>query len=71
MEDWTDWKRWMGNRGGIGIAQDKSWDSELGGAEEDLRTEKEETGGFSYGFGRTGISQRKWERGRVRIISMS
>lgn len=27
VEDWTDWKRWMGNRGGIGIAQDKSWES--------------------------------------------
>nr|GEV54139.1 callose synthase 7-like [Tanacetum cinerariifolium] len=27
VEDWTDWKRWMGNRGGIGIAQNKSWES--------------------------------------------
>ncbi|XP_023736557.1 callose synthase 7 isoform X2 [Lactuca sativa] len=27
VEDWTDWKRWVGNRGGIGIAQDKSWES--------------------------------------------
>ncbi|PWA72018.1 glucan synthase-like 7 [Artemisia annua] len=27
VEDWTDWKKWMGNRGGIGIAQDKSWES--------------------------------------------
>ncbi|KAK7305003.1 hypothetical protein VNO77_42901 [Canavalia gladiata] len=27
MDDWTDWKRWMGNRGGIGIASDKSWES--------------------------------------------
>ncbi|KAK1425447.1 hypothetical protein QVD17_20799 [Tagetes erecta] len=27
VEDWTDWKRWMGNRGGIGIQQDKSWES--------------------------------------------
>ncbi|KAG8386708.1 hypothetical protein BUALT_Bualt03G0177100 [Buddleja alternifolia] len=27
VDDWTDWKRWMGNRGGIGIAHDKSWES--------------------------------------------
>ncbi|XP_023736558.1 callose synthase 7 isoform X1 [Lactuca sativa] len=27
VEDWTDWKRWIGNRGGIGISQDKSWES--------------------------------------------
>ncbi|KAL0353954.1 UNVERIFIED_CONTAM: Callose synthase 7 [Sesamum angustifolium] len=27
VEDWSDWKRWMGNRGGIGIAHDKSWES--------------------------------------------
>ncbi|KAK7256070.1 hypothetical protein RIF29_29503 [Crotalaria pallida] len=27
VDDWTDWKRWMGNRGGIGIAADKSWES--------------------------------------------
>lgn len=27
VDDWTDWKRWMGNRGGIGIAQDLSWES--------------------------------------------
>ncbi|KAL8152216.1 hypothetical protein V2J09_009976 [Rumex salicifolius] len=27
VDDWTDWKRWMGNRGGIGIPQDKSWES--------------------------------------------
>ncbi|KAK7387020.1 hypothetical protein VNO78_27475 [Psophocarpus tetragonolobus] len=27
MDDWTDWKRWMGNRGGIGISADKSWES--------------------------------------------
>ncbi|KAJ4980938.1 hypothetical protein NE237_031775 [Protea cynaroides] len=27
VDDWTDWKRWMGNRGGIGIAQDRSWES--------------------------------------------
>jgi callose synthase len=27
VDDWTDWKRWMGNRGGIGIPSDKSWES--------------------------------------------
>ncbi|XP_028797659.1 callose synthase 7, partial [Neltuma alba] len=27
VDDWTDWKRWMGNRGGIGIPPDKSWES--------------------------------------------
>ncbi|KAI3698334.1 hypothetical protein L2E82_41805 [Cichorium intybus] len=27
VDDWTDWKTWMGNRGGFGIAQDKSWES--------------------------------------------
>lgn len=27
VDDWTDWKRWMGNRGGIGIATDRSWES--------------------------------------------
>ncbi|PPS13363.1 hypothetical protein GOBAR_AA07211 [Gossypium barbadense] len=27
VDDWTDWKRWMGNRGGIGINPDKSWES--------------------------------------------
>ncbi|XWS30103.1 hypothetical protein CRYUN_Cryun24cG0089200 [Craigia yunnanensis] len=27
MYDWTDWKRWIGNRGGIGIHSDKSWES--------------------------------------------
>ncbi|KAM1010652.1 callose synthase 7-like isoform X1 [Malus sylvestris] len=27
VDDWTEWKRWMGNRGGIGISPDKSWES--------------------------------------------
>ncbi|XP_031393208.1 callose synthase 7 isoform X2 [Punica granatum] len=27
VDDWADWKRWMGNRGGIGIPPDKSWES--------------------------------------------
>ncbi|KAK8637452.1 hypothetical protein V6N13_064871 [Hibiscus sabdariffa] len=27
VDDWTDWKRWMGFRGGIGIQPEKSWES--------------------------------------------
>jgi callose synthase len=27
VDDWKDWKRWMGNRGGIGISHDKSWET--------------------------------------------
>ncbi|XP_068494767.1 callose synthase 7-like isoform X2 [Phaseolus vulgaris] len=27
VDDWPDWKRWMGNRGGIGTSADKSWES--------------------------------------------
>ncbi|KAE8663689.1 putative callose synthase 6 [Hibiscus syriacus] len=27
VDDWTDWMRWMGNRGGIGIQTNKSWES--------------------------------------------
>ncbi|XP_072994078.1 callose synthase 7-like [Typha latifolia] len=27
VDDWSDWKRWMGNRGGIGISIDRSWES--------------------------------------------
>ena len=27
VDDWTDWNRWMGNRGGTGIPSDKSWES--------------------------------------------
>jgi len=27
VEDWTDWNRWMGNQGGIGVPSDKSWES--------------------------------------------
>ncbi|KAK9051238.1 hypothetical protein SSX86_027864 [Deinandra increscens subsp. villosa] len=37
VEDWTDWKRWMGNRGGIGIAQDKSWESWWDSEQEHLK----------------------------------
>ncbi|KAJ0971511.1 hypothetical protein J5N97_019470 [Dioscorea zingiberensis] len=27
VDDWTDWKRWIGHRGGIGIPVDRSWES--------------------------------------------
>ena len=27
VDDWTDWKRWMGNRGGIGTLPYRSWES--------------------------------------------
>ena len=37
VDDWTDWKRWMGNRGGIGIPPDKSWESWWAGEHEHLR----------------------------------
>lgn len=38
VDDWTDWKRWMGNRGGIGIAQDKSWESWWDSEQEHLKS---------------------------------
>lgn len=37
VDDWTDWKKWMGNRGGIGISQDKSWESWWNGEQEHLK----------------------------------
>ncbi|KAL3572626.1 hypothetical protein D5086_026530 [Populus alba] len=37
MDDWTDWERWLGNRGGIGISPDKSWESWWAGEHEHLR----------------------------------
>ncbi|XP_074325305.1 callose synthase 3-like isoform X1 [Apium graveolens] len=27
VEDWSDWKKWMLNRGGIGVSHEKSWES--------------------------------------------
>ncbi|XP_062105738.1 callose synthase 7-like [Humulus lupulus] len=27
VDDWRDWKRWMGNRGNIGISPEKCWDA--------------------------------------------
>ncbi|XXG90537.1 hypothetical protein AAC387_Pa12g2278 [Persea americana] len=37
VDDWTDWKRWMGNRGGIGISTDLSWESWWAGEQEHLK----------------------------------
>ncbi|CAK8540523.1 unnamed protein product [Lathyrus sativus] len=27
VDDWTDWNKWISNRGGIGVPPDKSWES--------------------------------------------
>ncbi|KAL3815028.1 hypothetical protein ACJIZ3_016296 [Penstemon smallii] len=27
VDDWTDWNKWMDNRGGIGVPPEKSWES--------------------------------------------
>ncbi|KAI6669498.1 hypothetical protein NL676_004383 [Syzygium grande] len=27
VDDWTDWNKWIGNRGGIGVPPEKSWES--------------------------------------------
>ncbi|KAK9088625.1 hypothetical protein Scep_027707 [Stephania cephalantha] len=27
VDDWTDWNKWIKNQGGIGVHQDKSWES--------------------------------------------
>ncbi|KAI3495636.1 hypothetical protein L1887_37981 [Cichorium endivia] len=27
VDDWTDWNKWISNRGGIGVSGDKSWES--------------------------------------------
>ncbi|RDX85045.1 Callose synthase 7, partial [Mucuna pruriens] len=37
VDDWIDWKQWMGNHGGIGISSDKSWESWLDEENEHLR----------------------------------
>ncbi|KAL3502930.1 hypothetical protein ACH5RR_037379 [Cinchona calisaya] len=38
VDDWTDWKRWMGNRGGIAISSDKSWEAWWEGEQEHLKS---------------------------------
>ncbi|CAM8896554.1 unnamed protein product [Rhodiola kirilowii] len=37
VDDWADWKRWMGNRGGIGLQPEKSWESWWDGEQEHLK----------------------------------
>ncbi|XWS44452.1 hypothetical protein CRYUN_Cryun15aG0045800 [Craigia yunnanensis] len=37
VDDWTDWKRWMGIRGGLGIHPEKSWESWWDGEQEHLK----------------------------------
>ncbi|OMO49646.1 Glycosyl transferase, family 48 [Corchorus capsularis] len=37
VDDWTNWKRWIGFRGGIGIEPDKSWESWWDGEQEHLK----------------------------------
>lgn len=27
VDDWTDWNKWISNRGGIGVSAEKSWES--------------------------------------------
>ncbi|XP_057838272.1 callose synthase 3 isoform X2 [Cryptomeria japonica] len=27
VDDWTDWNKWINSRGGIGVSQEKSWES--------------------------------------------
>ncbi|KAM3330628.1 hypothetical protein ACQJBY_022442 [Aegilops geniculata] len=37
VDDWTDWRKWMGNRGGIGMSVDQSWEAWWIGEQEHLR----------------------------------
>ncbi|XP_044410314.1 putative callose synthase 6 isoform X3 [Triticum aestivum] len=37
VDDWTDWRNWMGNRGGIGMAVEQSWEAWWIGEQEHLR----------------------------------
>ncbi|XVF20923.1 hypothetical protein REPUB_Repub12eG0045600 [Reevesia pubescens] len=37
VNDWTDWKRWMGIHGGVGIQPEKSWESWWDEEQEHLR----------------------------------
>ncbi|KAI8008496.1 Callose synthase 7 [Camellia lanceoleosa] len=37
VDDWTDWRKWMGNRGGIGISPDKGWESWWDGEQAHLK----------------------------------
>lgn len=37
VDDWTDWNKWISNYGGIGISQEKSWESWWEKEQEHLR----------------------------------
>ncbi|RDX98648.1 Callose synthase 2, partial [Mucuna pruriens] len=37
VDDWTDWHKWISNRGGIGVSADKSWESWWEKEQEHLR----------------------------------
>ncbi|KAL4186373.1 hypothetical protein AMTRI_Chr09g13790 [Amborella trichopoda] len=37
VDDWTDWKKWINNRGGIGVPTEKSWESWWDSEQEHLR----------------------------------
>uniref|UniRef100_A0A0E0E6N1 1,3-beta-glucan synthase n=1 Tax=Oryza meridionalis TaxID=40149 RepID=A0A0E0E6N1_9ORYZ len=37
VDDWTDWNKWISNRGGIGVAPTKSWESWWEKEQEPLR----------------------------------
>uniref|UniRef100_J3L0R0 1,3-beta-glucan synthase n=1 Tax=Oryza brachyantha TaxID=4533 RepID=J3L0R0_ORYBR len=37
VDDWTDWRKWMGNRGGIGMSVDQSWEAWWTSEQEHLR----------------------------------
>ncbi|GJN39410.1 hypothetical protein PR202_gb28527 [Eleusine coracana subsp. coracana] len=37
VDDWTDWNKWISNRGGIGVAPEKSWESWWDKEQEPLR----------------------------------
>ncbi|KAF6151838.1 hypothetical protein GIB67_010412 [Kingdonia uniflora] len=37
VDDWTDWNKWISNRGGIGVPPDKSWESWWEKEQEHLR----------------------------------
>uniref|UniRef100_J3MHU9 1,3-beta-glucan synthase n=1 Tax=Oryza brachyantha TaxID=4533 RepID=J3MHU9_ORYBR len=37
VDDWTDWNKWISNRGGIGVATNKSWESWWEKEQEPLR----------------------------------
>ncbi|KAK4758148.1 hypothetical protein SAY87_019449 [Trapa incisa] len=37
VDDWTDWNKWISNRGGIGVTSEKSWESWWEEEQEHLR----------------------------------